>query len=51
MIFGPKKTSLMACIPITLAWVLMALADNIFTIYASRSGVEEEFDREENSEE
>ena len=36
MMFGPKKTSLMACIPISLAWILMAYADNIYTIYASR---------------
>ena len=39
MMFGPKKTSLMACIPISLAWILMAYADNIYTIYASRSVV------------
>ena len=51
MIFGPKKTSLMACISITLSWILMACADNIYTIYASRSVVEEEFDSEDNSEE
>ena len=36
MMFGPKKTSLMACIPISLAWILMAYADNIYMIYASR---------------
>ena len=44
MMFGPKKTSLMACIPISLAWILMAYADNIYTIYASRSVVQEEVD-------
>ena len=44
MMFGPKKTSLMACIPISLAWILMAYADNIYTIYASRSVVQEELD-------
>ena len=44
MVFGPKKTSLMACIPISLAWILMAYADNIYTIYASRSVVQEEVD-------
>ena len=42
MMFGPKKTSLMACIPISLAWILMAYADNIYTIYASRSVVKVE---------
>ena len=47
MMFGPKKTSLMACIPISLAWILMAYADNIYTIYASRSVVEEEEEEEE----
>ena len=36
MMFGPKKTSLLACLPISLSWVLMATATNIQAIYGSR---------------
>ena len=36
MMFGPKKTSLLACVPICFAWVMMCLADDIYMIYASR---------------
>ena len=34
--FGPKKTSLLACFPICLSWFLMAVAPNMATILASR---------------
>ena len=36
MMFGPKKTSLLACVPICLAWVLMSRAENIYVVYTSR---------------
>ena len=36
MMFGPKKTSLLACVPICLAWVLMSRADDIYVVYTSR---------------
>ena len=32
----PQKTSLLACVPICLAWLLMSLADNIYLVYGSR---------------
>ncbi|XP_023349580.1 facilitated trehalose transporter Tret1-2 homolog [Eurytemora carolleeae] len=34
--FGPKKTSLLACFPICLSWFLMAVAPNMPTILTSR---------------
>ena len=36
MMFGPKKTSLLACVPICLAWVLMSRAEDIYVVYTSR---------------
>ena len=32
----PQKTSLLACVPICLAWLMMSLADNIYLVYGSR---------------
>ena len=34
--FGPKRTSLCACVPLCLSWLLMAVAPNMTSIYSSR---------------
>jgi len=34
--YGPKKTSLLACVPICASWLIMAVAPNMSTILASR---------------
>ena len=36
ILFGPKRTSLLACLPICLSWLVMAAASSIQSIYLSR---------------
>jgi hypothetical protein len=34
--FGPKKTGLLACLPICLSWMLLAATPSMVVIYVSR---------------
>jgi hypothetical protein len=34
--FGPKKTGLLACLPICLSWMLLAATPSMIVIYVSR---------------